>query len=386
MPFALLLLSACGGGGAAHSTSAPPPAASATTSPASYKLTVGLGMFAFGPDGVLYATDCDTGLVVAVDSVDAGHVVVGGPGTGGARFGDGGPATTASLSCPSGLAFDREGRLLIADHGHNRIRRLESDGTITTIIGVNSPPTINQGTFTGDGGPAAAATLNTPVGLTVDGAGDLFIGDRENQRVRKVSADGIMSTLAGDGDTTFGGDGGPATKASLYWPLNTAVDAAGDVYIADDNHNRVRKVTPDGTITTVIGDGVPASSGDGGPAARARVNDPEGVVVDAAGNLYVSELGGNSDPDGGNRIRRISPDGTVTTFAGTGRDGLDGVPGPAAHADIPQPGMLAIGSDGALYVQDQRYGRVLRIDLTSGEVTVKAGTSAGGVTVRVPFG
>jgi len=339
-------------------------------------------MFAFGPDGSLDATECDNGVVIAVDSVDTGHLIAGGLTTGDATFGDGGPATKASLSCPSGLAFDHQGRLLIADHGHNRIRRVEPGGTITTIVGVNSPPVINQGTFTGDGGPAAAATLDVPVGLTVDAAGDLLIGDRENQRVRKVSANGTMSTLAGNGETDFSGDGGPATKAGLYWPLTTAVDAAGDVYIADDNHNRVRKVTPDGTITTVIGDGTAASTGDGGPASEARVNDPQGVVVDRAGNLYVSEYGGNSKPAAGNRIRRISPDGIVTTFAGTGRDGLAGIPGPAMHADIPQPGMLAIGPDGALYVQDEDYGRILRIDLATRQVTVRAGTP-NGVTVPV---
>jgi serine/threonine-protein kinase len=222
-------------------------------------------MFAFGPDGVLYATDCDNGVVVAVDSVTTAHLVVGGLTTGGAAF----------------------------------------------------------------------------------------------------------------------GDGGPATRASLYWPLTTAVDATGNVYIADDNHNRVRKVTPDGTITTVIGDGTAASTGDGGPASRARVNDPQGVILDAAGNLYVSEYGGNSRPAGGNRIRRISPAGIVTTLAGTGHDGLTGIPGPATHADIPQPGMLAIGPDGALYVQDEEYGRVLRIDLATRRV--KAGTPKGvTVTVTVP--
>jgi sugar lactone lactonase YvrE len=346
---------------------------------------VALGPFAFGPDGRLYASDCNNGVVVAVDSIGTGHLVVGRQGTGGgATFGDGGPAAKATLSCPSGLAFDREGRLLIADHGHNRIRRVEHDGTITTIAGIKSPPVINNGTFTGDGGPAVDATFDVPTGLTVDAKGDLYIGDRENQRVRKIGPDGIITTLAGNGDTDFGGDGGPATKASLYWPLNTAVDSAGNVYIADDNHNRVRKVSPDGIITTVIGDGEPASTGDGGPAIKARVNDPQGVVVDASGNLYVSEYGGNSDTPGGNRIRRITPDGVVTTVAGTGHDGLDGIPGPMAKADIPQPGQLSIGPDGALYVQDEEYGRILRIDLASGQVTVRAGTPTG-ITVAVPW-
>jgi sugar lactone lactonase YvrE len=376
----VVILTACGGGGAgpAKTTSV------ASQSSASNQVKISLGMFAFGPDGRLYASDCDSGMVVAVDSIQTGHVVAGGEGgAGGATLGDGGPAVKADLLCPSGLAFDHTGRLLIADHGHNRIRRVEHDGTIATIAGVKSPPVLNNGTFSGDGGPAVDATFDVPNGLTMDAKGDLFIGDRENQRVRKIAPDGIITTLAGDGDTDFGGDGGPATKASLYWPLNTAVDAAGNVYIADDNHNRVRKVTADGTITTVIGDGTAASTGDGGPASKAEVNDPEGVAVDAAGNLYVSEFGGNSDPPGGNRIRRITPDGVVMTVAGTGRDGLSGIPGPATNADIPQPGMLAIGPDGALYVQDQNYGRILRIDLATGQATVSAGTPTG-IVVTLP--
>ena len=359
------------------SAAAPPVASQATTpipSPSiAHRFVVGDPTF--GPDGSIYTTDCSAGVVLRLTGsetavVVAGQVeppIVGGSSQAGAgTFGDGGPATEASLLCPTGVAFDFAGRLLIVDHGQNRIRRIEADGTIGTIVGVKSPPLVNQGSFTGDGGPASDATLNAPTRLMIDARGSMYISDRENDRVRVVTPDGIIRTLAGDGDETFGGDGGPAASASLDYPLQTVEDARGNVYIADDNHNRVRKVTPNGMISTVIGDGAFASGGDGGPASKARVNDPQGVALDDAGNLYVSEYGGN-------RVRRIDPKGIVTTIAGTGNAGTAGIGGPAIDADVAAPGSLVIGPDGAMYTNDQEHHLDLRTDLGTGIVTTVAG-------------
>jgi sugar lactone lactonase YvrE len=335
-----------------------------------------VGFFAFGPDHRLYTDDCGEGVVLVLTSATHGRVVAGMDPVAAVSarvlrdFGDGAPATSASLVCPAGLVFDQQGRLLISDHGHNRVRRVDADGRIETVAGAKSPPRVNEGAFAGDGGRAYDASLNAPVGLTYDARGTLYIADRENDRVRVVSADGTIHTLAGNGKSAFDGDGGPATDHSLDYPLSTVVDRDGNVYIADDNQNRVRKVAPDGTMTTVIGDGSFGSKGDGGPASKAQVNDPQGVAIDAAGNLYVSEYGAN-------RIRRIDPAGVVTTIAGTGRDGTAGMGGPALKADIPQPGQLLIGPDKALYTDDQDYGRILRIDLVTGIVTVVAGGPAG---------
>ena len=215
----ILLLSACsasiGGGPVASpasragvglasvppATAAPSRGSAATTDPSpSATTTRHAGWFAFGPDGALYVTDCGTstsgGMVLAMDTVDTAHPVAGDPiefARAAAPFGDGGPAPQASIGCATGIAFDRDGRLLIADHNHNRIRRIESDGTITTIAGLASPPVSNGGSFSGDGGPAVDATLNAPVGLTVDAVGRLYIADRENDRVRRVDLDGTIT-------------------------------------------------------------------------------------------------------------------------------------------------------------------------------------------------
>lgn len=335
---------------------------------------IGVGFPAFGPDGGFYSNDFGAGVVTRLSSPTTATIVAGAwsgdspfaPGT--PPFGDGGPATEARIVGAAGLAFDADRRLLVVDHGHNRIRRIDADGTIETIVGAASPPISNGGDFAGDGGPALDAHLNSPEFLAFDSGGNLYISDRDNDRVRKVLTDGTITAFAGNGDETYGGDGGPAVDASIDYPLQVAVGPNGDVYIADDNHNRIRKVSTTGIISTVIGDGTFGSAGDGGPATKAQVNDPQGVALDAAGNLYVSETGGN-------RIRRIDPSGVVTTIAGTGEEGLAGIGGPATAAHIPEPFALAIGPDGALYVDDGDF--ILRIDLETGIVTVAAGGPEG---------
>src|ERR1017187_406178 len=219
--------------------------------------------------------------------------------------GDNGPATGAQLSWPYGAAVDSAGYLYIADNGNNRIRKVSPSGTIITVAGDGSNG------YSGDGGPATSAQLSGPAGVAVDGSGNLYIADSYNQRIRKVSPSGIISTLAGGGTNGYSGDGGPATSAEVGGPAGLAVDGAGNLYIADSYNQRVRKVSPSGIISTVVGDGTWGDSGDGGPAASAEVGDPIGVAVDGAGSLYIADAGNG-------RIRKVSPGGIITTVAGNG--------------------------------------------------------------------
>jgi NHL repeat-containing protein len=199
--------------------------------------------------------------------------------------GDGGPAASAQLNSPPTMVVDRAGNLFIADTGNHRVRKVSPSGIIVTVAGNGSVG------FSGDAGPAASAQLNSPRGLAVDSGGNLFIADIHNHRVRKVSTDGIIATVAGNGSVGLSGDGGPATSSPLF-PTGVAVDSAGNLFIVDSN-SRVRKVSRDGIITTVAGNGTNGFSGDGGPATAAAFTYPAGVAVDSAGNVYVADLASN---------------------------------------------------------------------------------------------
>ncbi|MCU1259836.1 MAG: repeat containing protein [Bryobacterales bacterium] len=231
---------------------------------------------------------------------------VAGNGTNG-YTGDGGPAASAELSDPSGLAFDSAGNLYIADTGNNVVRKMTPDGNISTIAGSNS---LGAG-YTGDGGPATGAQLNNPSGLAVDSRGDLYIADTSNNVVRMVDTQGNISTIAGNNSaaTGFSGDGGPATSAVLYNPIGVAVDSAGNLYVADGGNSRVRLVSAaTGNIATFAGSGS-GYSGDGGPAARAKLNTPKGIALDSAGNLYIADRFNNA-------IRMVNAAGIISTIAG----------------------------------------------------------------------
>ena len=198
-----------------------------------------------------------------------------------------GPATQARLDGPTGIAIDAAGNVFIGDGGNHRVRKVSPDGVITTYAGTGV-----EG-FSGDGGPATKARLVNPLGLALDGAGNLYLSQWAQNRVRKVSPDGIITTVAGSGPSTgvvpgdFGGDGGPDTAARLYWPEGLAVDAAGNLFIADTGNHRIRKVSPEGIITTVAGSGPTGitkglSAGDGGLATEARLNGPFSLALDRA--------------------------------------------------------------------------------------------------------
>ena len=302
--------------------------------------------------GSLYISDIGNH---RIRKVSGGTITtVAGTGTLGST-GDGGPATSAEISFPDGLALDSAGNLYISDTNFNRIREV-SGGKITTIAG--------NGTlgFSGDGGAPASAMFNQPYGVAVDSGGNVYIADQFNGRVREVSG-GAIQTIAGSGNYGFSGDGGPATSASLDSPAAVAVDQAGNIYIADQLTNRVRKVSG-GTITTIAGNGNIGFSGDGGLAINASLNGPRGVAVDPAGNVYIADLGNS-------RVRKVSG-GIITTFAGGGGSG-DG--GPAIGASL-SPISVALDAAGNLYITDYYNSRIRKV--LGGIITTVAGTGAGG--------
>ena len=218
------------------------------------------------------------------------------PSPQGAFFGDGGPATQARLNQPTDVALDNQGNVYIADSANGRIRKVDPDGFISTFAG-NGGGSLSP---VGDGGPANQAALVTPYGVAVDGKGNVYIADFNAHRVRKVSSEYLITTLAGTGTAGFSGDGGPANQARLNNPSGVAVDRAGNVYVADRQNNRVRRGDARGTITTFAGTGIPAFSGDGGPAAQAALYNPFDVAVDDRGYVYIADTGNN-------RVRRVSP-------------------------------------------------------------------------------
>ena len=254
------------------------------------------------------------------------------------RSGDGGAATSAQLNSPLGVAVDAAGNLYVADTLNNLVRRVDTKGVITTFAGNGTAG------FGGDGGAAASAQLNGPQGLAVDAAGNLYIADTQNARVRKVSG-GTISTVAGSSSSGFGGDGGAAASAQLNAPFGVALDAAGNLYIAEFGNNRIRKVGTNGNISTIAGTGVSGYSGDGGAATSAQLNGPQSVVVDGSGNVYIADTGNN-------RVRKVGSTGVITTVAGNGIAGFSGDGGPAINAQVGNPSALAVDNVGNIYIAD----------------------------------
>ena len=279
--------------------------------------------------------------------------------------GDGGAATSARLNLPSGLAVDGSGNTLIADAHNRRIRRVAADsGIITTLAGTGATG------YGGDGGPATSAVIDLPQAVALDGRGNVLFADTYNHRIRQVTVGtGIITTLAGTGVASFGGDGGPATSAGLRFPHALAVENSGNVLIADTENHRIRRVAlGTSVITTLAGTGVAGYNGDGGPATSANLHNPIDLALDESGNVLFADHNNH-------RIRRVAiGTGVITTLAGTGVSGFSGDGGPATSAQLQNPHGLALDASGRLYIADWMNNRVRQVAPGTGIITTLAGT------------
>jgi alpha-tubulin suppressor-like RCC1 family protein/sugar lactone lactonase YvrE len=309
--------------------------------------------------GNLFVSDAKYHKVRRVDTAGIVTTVAGRtiPGSGDGGFsGDGGAATNALIAGPAGLAFDRLGNLLVADSGNMRIRKIDASGVITTIAGNGV-----RGEA-GDGGPALAAQLDVPSSLGVGPLGDIFLGGFG--RIRKIGLDGVITTIAGTGETLHGGDGGPALLATVFGAGSIKFDSQGNMLFTD--YDRVRKIDTHGVITKVAGNGSIVFSGEGGPATAAGMQ-PVGLAIDGADRLYLADQSNH-------RLRRIGADGIITTVAGNGARGFSGDGGPAVTAQIggPWASPASMTSDPAGNIYIAVYASVMRID-ASGQLTNYAG-------------
>ena len=282
-------------------------------------------------------------------------------GTGESGFsGDGGKATEAQLKMPANLTFDRKGNLYITDRNNHRVRKVDTRGNITTIAGNGTAG------FSGDGGKATEAQLNLPSGVVVDDKGNIYISDRSNDRVRVVNKKGIITTYAGNGIDQFKGDSGPAKNASLSRPFGLALDKRGNLYIADRGNNRVRRVNAQGIIHTVAGDGGFFFMGDNGPAYRASIAGPTGVAVDDNGILYIADRNNN-------RIRAVDTQGMIRTIAGTGQQDYNGDAEVARDTNLHLPFGVALDQNDKLLIIDRSHYRIRRVDPKHGSIETVAG-------------
>lgn len=368
--------------------------------------------------GNLYIAEPERNIVWKLDRRD---VMVPFAGTDDRGYGgDGGPADEALLDAPHGLAADAHGNIFIADTFNDRIRRVDSSGQITTAAGNGTAG------YGGDGGPAKEALLRRPSGVAIGVRSDLLVADTGNNRIRRINWQGTISTLAGSGTMGFGGDGGPATEAALMWPRSIVADAVGNVYVADIRHFRIRKIDSAGIIRTVAGTGEHGYSGDGGPATEARlgwlgglavdpngnlyaadrsnlcvrridaagiirtvtgtpegtlrpsgviagesmISVPEGLAIDVVGNLYVADRAAH-------KIHRLAPDGSASTIVGMGTPGYSGDGGPGSEALLRRPCDVAADLSGGLYIADSRNCRVRRVD-RAGQISTAAGSGRRG--------
>jgi sugar lactone lactonase YvrE len=339
--------------------------------PASYVISTfaGSGNYGFGGDGgdalnasfkstnqlVRYSeglliVDSQGRVVRRVDAQGKIRTVAGNSSNGNA--GDGSLAIYATMASPGGAAVDAQGNIYVSDSGYHRIRRVATDGKIYHFAG---SATGVSGSI-GDNGQASQARFSRPTALAIDSQNNLYVTDNGNHRIRVINlSTGIVNTVAGNGGAGFGGDGVSATTASLNNPTGIAVDAQGNLYIADRGNQRIRKVNAvTKQIATVAGDGTQGFSGDNGPATAAQLNNPSDVAVDVLGNIYIVDQTNN-------RIRRVNAGGIIETIAGTGVSGFSGDSGPALQAQISTPASIEVESDGSIYFGDNSNLRVRKL-------------------------
>lgn len=315
--------------------------------------------------GNVYFTDYSNSVVRKISSSGIITTVAG--SATGIYPGDGGAATNAQLGVITGIAIDATGNLYIADGGNHRIRKVSTTGIITTVAGTGTSG------YTGDGGPATAARLNSPYDVAVSSTGEIIIADRFNHKVRRVDASGNISTLVGDGTAGSAGDGGAASVARLSGPVGVATDAAGNIFIADYGNKKVRRISASGIITTYAGDGTAGSIGDGGPATAARLSELIGISTDPNGNLYIAV----AVTTGGNRVRVVYPSGTIVGLAGSGAPAFSGDGGPAITAEFFNVKDAIGDALGNVYICDAGNSRIRKVDAVPIAISGTASTCVG---------
>ncbi|MEU4236937.1 hypothetical protein [Actinoplanes sp. NPDC026619] len=330
---------------------------------------------AFDSAGNVYVTDCVGNTITRFDSSGGNRTVVAGTQGSSGSSGDGGLASAALINCPTGIYIDTTtDTIYFSDSTNDRIRRFTVGGLITTFAGSGTTG------YTGDGGLAISAALDRPTDLTRDGLGNFYFAQgalptgtstSTDSVVRKISALGVISTVAGNTWRGYSGDGGQATLAQVSHPAGVAVDAAGNTYVADTNNNRIRKINTSGVISTVAGTGFPCNAacngyGDGGAATSGNLYGPQAVAVTANGDLYISDTGHQ-------RIREVTAaTGLISTVAGTGAN--TGVDGPVASATLKDPYGLCITSTGVIYWADNGSNKIRM--LSGGAVSTVAGSGS----------
>jgi sugar lactone lactonase YvrE len=315
--------------------------------------------FVIDPSGTLYVADYENGLVRMVTPDGIINTIAGS-----LRFsGDGGPASAAQFCMPYYLALDGAGNMFVADTYDHRVRKIDPTGLVSTYAGTGWETTNVHS------GIATEVNIGHPNGLAVDSSGNLYMADNWKCRIDRISPDGMLDSIAG-GNCGYGGDGGPATSALVQGPQGLAMDQAGNLYIADNGNNRIRKITPDGIITTYAGTGTAGSGADGIAATKSALNDPMGLAVDAAGNLYIADYGSS-------RVRMVDPTGIITTVAGNGKSGTPTAGKPATSQPVTEPTGVAVDSAGSLYITQWGSYRVLKVD-PSGILSTIAGNGQRG--------